>query len=895
MGTKWISILAISAAVIGLFFLLGGPALLSELGDGATDGSGAHSGDLRGLDGSEAGADARDAEGKGGPILFGRAREQRKGLGSLQGRVVDFSTGEPAAGARLTLVGTGYAEETVAAQATADASGYFHFADVPAGDGYLLRISDDRNRQRTVPSRSVDHGEVADIGTVWLGRHGLLAGRVIDGAGQPVPGAVVQAHAGGGSMLEMLSNMVRMFEQLDKDAQPIAEVVTDARGLFKLPDMAPGPLTLVVRAVGFRQVTRGIVMAEEGAAGGDIEVRLESTEVITGIVVSGEGRPIAGARLACLEQADMESVMFGRQFTETGADGRFTINSPPSAGELAVIVTARGYPTLFTKTTPTPEQRFVLTGGTEVVLRVVKADTKAAVEGAQLMAMFTGGDGWEDKSGMTYAAVVTDARGEGTCIARQGSLQMMFFHHPEFGTAVFSPQLAVAGLAGARSLLQGPADTTIGTARTTFEFTLGTGITVEGRVTDEAGQPLAGVRCLSLGSMGMGGSTETDADGRYALRNLSAPITAILASKPGYIQPDDALMASMGVPKTGDSVVDLVLSRAASVTGRVLTKEGRPLAGVRVKATSEGGMGSLTAMLGGAAETMTNADGAYVLDGVRPSKEARVMARHAGYLDARSAPFAVAAATASVAPPVILVTGSAIDVRVERPDGRAATGATVTVDVEPLEPVEWDPMGGFRSFASLRTDGRGVTKVSDVPVGSVTLTARLEGDAPGRVVLQIPADERPERLEAVLRLRVGVVLTCLVQDPDGKPLADANVQVAAADPEDTSPEAWVPGSFESADKDGRVEVRGLPGVPLRLQISSQGFRAASQVVTPGLGPVTVRLERQDAGAAARLAEIQAELMGIYQSIGQAKDAEERTALAKRMQALNKEKVDLGGE
>ena len=894
MGNKATLGLIVLAAIVGLFFLMGGTDLLSGGGAGPDGGAARDDGGLLGAEGADPDGKTAGEAAERGPTLFGRARADRKGQGELAGRVMDFKSGKPVGDARITIAGLGYGGERVTQQVRVDPSGYFQLQDVAAGDGFVLKVSDGQGRERTLPSQSVDHGGHTDVGTIWLGKRGTLTGRVVDDQGQAVAAADVQVHPGGSSMLEMLTNMSKLLEQLDKDAEPLARAESDAQGAFTVPDLAPGPLTLVVRAAGHRQVTLSIVMAQEGAAGGAVRVRMPSAEAVTGIVVDQDGRPVAGARVACLVQQNMQSVFYGRQFSETGADGRFVIASPPTNGELAVIVTASGYPTLFTKTSRAGEQRFTLIRGTEVTVRVVFQGSGQPVEGAQLMAMFSGTDGFESKDGMTFASGATDGRGRTTFVARPGTLQMLYLMHPEHGTTVYSPMLqGMGGMAAANSMLKGPKEVKVATKPVTFEFELGIGITIHGRVLDESGAPIAGARCAAMGAMGMGGTTRSDADGKYELKNQGPPVRFVLVSKPGYVQQQGKMTEMMASMKTEDAELDVVMARAASVAGRVLLDDGRPAVGARVKAHSGEGMAMLSAMTGGGSETITNRDGRYVLDGVHPGKKVHVAARHAGFLDAKTAAFEVAAAGATQAPELKLRRGVVLTVQVLRPDGRPASGADVEVDLDQEERVAWDLMGGFGNFAELRTPAGGTVEVADVPEGKATITVRHDDHAPGRAKAVIPARKEGKTVEVVVRLRAGVEVPGRVVDQDGAPVVGARVMIQRVEPEDLA--AWVPMALETTDAQGGFLFKGVPGVSITLQVQAEGYREIEETITPGLGEVILRVAPRSAQAAERLAEIEKELQSIYVALGSAKDDDARQVAMQRLRALNREKAELEGK
>ena len=126
---------------------------------------------------------------------------------------------------------------------------------------------------------------------------------------------------------------------------------------------------------------------------------------------------------------------------------------------------------------------------------------------------------------------------------------------------------------------------------------------------------------------------------------------------------------------------------------------------------------------------------------------------------------------------------------------------------------------------------------------------------------------------------------------DGGSIVGAQVMLDAADHEDG---VWVPSDFQTTDDKGRFEFVGVPGTRIKLEISADGYRSGEEVFTPGIGELEVRLAKQDANVQRRIEEIDAELQELYGQIGTAKDDASRSALVKKLQALNAEKAKLEG-
>lgn len=884
MDNKGVLFGVVIAALAAVFFLFGGAELFTgepevqdtEVADGAVDPLTAE----KGAEGEAAPDPSR------GPVLFGRSRAERAGVGSLRGRVMDFESGAAIAAATVVMAGTGYAGEKTALQEATDENGYFRYAEVAAGDAYTLHVTDPQDRKRTLASVAVDTNREKDIGVLWMGKANPLEGVVLDAAGMPVAAADVQVHEGGGSMLEMLRNLPKMIETMDRDAVPAARTKSERTGRFTVDKVAPGPYTLVVRAAGHQLKTHKIVMTSTGVAGGALTIRLAPGMPIKGIVVDERGRGIEDARVACMVKNDMESVLFGRQYSMTDRDGRFVIEAPPSQAALNVIVAAEGYPTLFTEArSGDQELRFVLVTGAEVLIRIVEKDTARPVEGARLMAMFSESLRAAGNNA-TFATGVTDQRGEVLINARPSKLQMLYLSHSERGNAMFNPMMNMMGQAA--MMLSGPKDTTVKAPRTELEFKFAVGITVKGTVKDEAGKALAGVRVSTMGIMGAGGSATTDAQGFYEMKNQSPPILMVTAEAPGYVQsPVAPNMASMMGQNAGEDMErDIVLQRASSIAGRVVNSKGRALAGVEVKIGGGGGMAMLQGFMGGK-QTITNASGGYVLDGILPEKSVHVMGHATGYLNSKTGTFEVGPGVVQ-APDLVMKDGSRILVKVVDADGSIVRGARVEVSVAAKEQIRWDMFAGFRGFADVITNTAGKAEILDLPDGRVTLTATKQGHAAARTAVDTQRAEKTSH-DVELRLRAAVTLAGRVVDADGKAVAGAVVQSL---PGESADAGYMPRVVDTTDKRGRFELEGLPAAMVRVTATAQGYQAASMEVDAGGRDVEFRLEKVSADVKKRLEAIDAELQKIYADFANVKDEAERNAISQRMLQLQQERAKL---
>jgi hypothetical protein len=120
------------------------------------------------------------------------------GTGIVRGRVVSADTGLPLRRAKVSLRG---AREPQGRSVTTDAAGAFAFDAVPKGR-YRLRASKARYvdawlgaRRPGAPGRAFDlaDGQKVDKVTIVLATAGVITGRVLDDAGEPVVGATATA------------------------------------------------------------------------------------------------------------------------------------------------------------------------------------------------------------------------------------------------------------------------------------------------------------------------------------------------------------------------------------------------------------------------------------------------------------------------------------------------------------------------------------------------------------------------------------------------------------------------------------------------------------------------------------------------------------------------------
>ena len=160
---------------------------------------------------------------------------------------------------------------------------------------------------------------------------------------------------------------------------------------------------------------------------------------------------------------------------------------------------------------------------------------------------------------------------------------------------------------------------TTATTLTGIDGTLQQATAITGTVTDQLGDPVSGVLVAAYGEtdgLWPGAFTTTDADGRYALRDLPPGPQRLVVVPPGYYLlgmawyggSDRASAAPLQpAPGTVNAGIDVVLSTVPGVSGTITGPDGQPLFGATVWAydADDGYVGSAAAT--------TFGDGTYVL------------------------------------------------------------------------------------------------------------------------------------------------------------------------------------------------------------------------------------------------------------------------------------------
>lgn len=323
-------------------------------------------------------------------------------------------------------------------------------------------------------------------------------------------------------------------------------------------------------------------------------------------------------------------------------------------------------------------------------------------------------------------------------------------------------------------------------------------------------------------------------DERRVVAATSAPggIVTLLAVPPGAygvsVYAAGYLDATFDQPLVvaADDVGELTwtIQRGATLAGSVRSASGTPLVDASVSCWLESGSGGDS--------TTSDATGRFVLSGLPPGAEVKVVARAPGHVDGE------ARTRVGSASPVDLRLEPGVPLTVEVVDPHGAPVPDVAV-------VVWRDTTGQQHV----TDERGRLVVRELSPGTARIEAPIEGVPAVEAVL---VAGRP----AVARLVVAArdsVLTGVVVDASGAPVRDAIVR-AAPDGDDDDPDAGllaVQGSGAGAsrpvmtDDAGAFELTGLAAGPFTVRaFRRSGGQVVRRAVTAG---ATLRLVLETPG------------------------------------------------
>lgn len=521
---------------------------------------------------------------------------------TLSGRVLDAATRKPLPGALV------WSTVDPGAFAVADSSGRYRIVPVVGGRSRLQ--AEAAGHLPLVHRFDWRPGSPLRAPTLALDPAAAVAGQVVDFQGKPVPGVLIQAVLRSG-------NRQRQYSRTGT-----AERGTSAGpdGRFRLDKLLAGE-TWEIRALrpGFAAARLTLLSLRSRS---DLRLVLEKGRNGFGRVVDRSEQPVREAEVLLLSSTGRESLRSERRVrgdegidswtTASDASGRFEAQALPP-GPVDLLVRKAGYAPVLIRAVPVPRGEgpfdlgtVILEASVEIRGRVTDREGKP-VAGAEIHA----------------TRDIRRVRAE----AENGALE----RKPE-AVAGADGRFAIPDLrrgdrldlfVRAQGFLPGDVEGVSAPTATPASLVLDRAARLGGRVVDAEGKPIVGAslelsterpgeeRGLVRSTGRSDTSTTSEEDGRFAFEGVRPGRARLRASAPGF---QDALLEELEVP-AGKPVenVKVVMERGAVIEGRVLTSAGEPVGDARVIADS--------------AAAVSDAEGAYRLDGVPPGPQT-VQAQH---------------------------------------------------------------------------------------------------------------------------------------------------------------------------------------------------------------------------------------------------------------------------
>jgi Carboxypeptidase regulatory-like domain len=512
--------------------------------------------------------------------------------GAIAGRVLDFG-GAPIAGAALRLRDaderelSGEDERAVLAQLSGRTA--------PAVDGAA-----DDGAARRGDARFAPRGEL-----------GVLLGPL-----PPIPPPGVRAPR------RPLLDLATLPPQLAALARPPSFTVpdeqasrwsSDAQGRYVVRGVPPGRYTVLAQAPGFADGVRVGAVISAGATLRDFDVALSVGTFIVGTLRDQRRSPVVGARLLARRDGPRRA----------GGDGA----APASAS-----ATATAAPAASIETRSNGDGTFKLGPLLGAVVLEVRADGHASAQRRVDVGAVSGSLAAQRREDFTLESYDAELQGfvDDAAGAPVTGAQVTVLAGPAAG------RVATTGSDGAFALTQLPAGAQqlavdhpqfprlqgafAGPSRVRIRLPFGGGM--EGRVSDDAGAPVAGVRVLATGPGAATAATQSGRDGSWRLVALAPGSWRLRAQRPGSLPATRAaeVQAAQGRDQVTVRDVVLALQRGGLVAGTVRDRRGARLAGALIQARGAGDI---------VVETRSDARGEFRLRDC-PTGELALSAEHGG-------------------------------------------------------------------------------------------------------------------------------------------------------------------------------------------------------------------------------------------------------------------------
>ncbi len=654
-----------------------------------------------------------------------------------------------------------------------------------------------------------------------------LVGRVTDENGQPVKGAQ------GALAPATMTGLAALLRQVRTGGvTPVFRSAAD--GTFRASRLAPGEnQRLTVSHPDYVASTVGGMNLLPGQTSPTMTVVLHRGAVITGVVRDKDGNPVEGAEAEVQQGMNFRGGRGGaaarinilpgaggaggRPPVRTSADGRFEIRGF-SPGDYTLFVRKSGYATeridpVKVPETGSPEALAVTLGPGAAITGVVRLRSGAPAEGWSVVASEAGTSPIGPRTRANLNPTGSDGLFvlEGLKPGKPYDLQL--FGGPGIGPSrknVLPPADGVEIVVAGSGRITGRA-VDARTGQPVSEYTIsyepermgGGGLF---RIVNQvAGQRVTGI----------GEKTEIRSDdGTFQLDDVPPGTWSVVVDAKGY-QP---ARAGNVVVEEGGTVpdVEVKLSPGSTLKGRALDSvSGSPVPNATVTHSTAGAGGGPLALLAGATsdeETTTDADGAFLLDGLVPGKVSLTV-KHPDYADATQT-VDVKAGTATAE--IKLTPGSALGGMVLSDAQQPLPGASVVLQSAGDTGFGRGMLGGGQSAVA---DASGHFRFDHLSSGRYSLVASLQNRSSQTqtIILQ----DGQSRDDAVLQIAAGATLQGVVSGIPDSWKNGMTITVSGADSY---------GGTTKTGADGRFQFSGVPVGTATLRATAGNFAGSSRSV-----------------------------------------------------------------
>ena len=454
---------------------------------------------------------------------------------------------------------------------TSGSGGRFRISALRPGEEYQLRVTREGFAPARIRVAGLEPFEEREGVRVVLSRGRTLAGRVVDGAGQPLADVHVE--------LTMADHRPRPPRQkTERGPEHPYATSTGEDGLFEIARVPAGKMDLSFSKPGFAAVTlRALEVlppsrSTQGhvpAAGPRLDLGdlvLEPGARLAGRVVDLADEPVAGAEVVRLTEIQVSALTTGRRFAglpaeaSSDAEGRFEIADLPPGERLHLLVRRSGYRPSWVdgvEASGTEPLTVVLSPTSRIQGRVVDQAGRG-VAGARVSARVL-----DPMLDIETAKRFFQRDSAESTTDRAGRFVLELLPGPSLVDAWAPGYVPVRGQEVTAGSETDPAD---------LEVILGRGAVLEGRVLDAGGEPVVSARVAAGPGAGV-----TDADGFYRAEGVPLGMRNIVVDHREYPRLEEEVEI-----RDGTNHLDLAFGEAFALTGRVVDASGEGLEGTRL-------------------------------------------------------------------------------------------------------------------------------------------------------------------------------------------------------------------------------------------------------------------------------------------------------------------------